>query len=203
MEMTTRVLAAVAASILLNVGCSPAPPDRERGAKRLPAVPVAELNPAVNDRALLDSARGLMSKDENVAMVTVDSDGQPRVRTVRAFLDPVDPSRPASGVTVWIMTRMTTRKVEQIRQHPHVTLYFNDDARLSYASVMGTAVVHTDPDHPGAKRHYDAEYARFFWPEFPRDFVMIEVRPRWLEYIGPGVGNDNQTWRPQSVVFAP
>ncbi len=90
-----------------------------------------------------------------------------------------------------------------IRRHPQVTLYFNDDARVSYASIMGTAVVHTDPNHPGAKRHYDEGYARFFWPDFPRDFVMIEVRPRWLEYMGPGLGNDRQTWRPQSVVFAP
>jgi len=175
----------------------------DRGTQHVSSVPVAELKPASDARTLLDSARVLMVKDENVALVTVDSDGQPRVRTVRAFLEPVDSLRPASGVTVWVMTRLTTRKVEQIRRHPQVTLYFNDDARVSYASIMGTAVVHTDPNHPGANRHYDEGYARFFWPDFPRDFVMIEVRPRWLEYMGPGLGNDRQTWRPQSVVFTP
>lgn len=169
----------------------------------LPAIPRAELRPAVNPTALLDSARRLMRADSNVALVSVDADGQPRVRTVKAFVDPVDPARPASGVTVWVMTRLTTRKVEQIRRHPQVTLYFNDDARLSYATVMGIATVHTDPENAGAKRHYDAEFARFFWPDFPRDFVMLEIRPRWLEYIGPGVTNDETTWRPQSVTFEP
>jgi general stress protein 26 len=133
----------------------------------------------------VDSARSLMQADSAVALVTVDSSGQPRVRTVRAFLDPVDPARLASGATVWVMTRLSTRKVDQIRAHPQVTLYFNNDDRQSYASIMGTAVVHTDPNHPGAKRHYDDEYVKFFWPDFPRDFVMLEIRPRWLEYLGP------------------
>jgi general stress protein 26 len=185
-------------SLSLSGACEPRASDRV-----LPPIPSAELRPAVNPAALLDSARRLMLADSNVALVSVDADGQPRVRTVKAFVDPVDPARPASGVTVWVMTRLTTRKVEQIRRHPQATLYFNDDARLSYATVMGVATVHTDPEHAGAKRHYDAEYARFFWPDFPRDFVMLEIRPRWLEYIGPGVSNDETTWRPQSVTFEP
>jgi hypothetical protein len=53
----------------------------------------------------------------NVAVVTVDSMGQPRVRTTKAFLSPVDAADPAMGVTVWIMTRLTTRKVDQMRRH--------------------------------------------------------------------------------------
>jgi general stress protein 26 len=166
-------------------------------------IPRAELRMAANPRLLVDSARSLMRADSAVALVTVDSAGQPRVRTVRAFLDPVDPARLESGVTVWIMTRFSTRKVEQIRAHPQVTLYFNDDDRQSYASIMGTALVHTDPNHPGAKRHYDEEYVRFFWPDFPRDFVMLEIRPRWLEYLGPGIPNDPSSWRPQAVIFEP
>jgi len=106
-----------------------------------------------------------MISDSNAALVTVDADGQPRVRTVKAFLDPVDPARPASGVTVWVTTRLTTRKIEQIRRHPKVN------------------------------------YARFFWPDFPRDLVMLEIRPRWLEYLGASVPNDRTSWRPQSVSF--
>lgn len=69
------------------------------------------------------------------------------------------------------------------------------------ALILGKAVVHTDPSHPGAKRHYDEDYARFFRPDFPADFVMIEVKPDWLEYMGPGVPNHRQHWRPQAVVF--
>jgi hypothetical protein len=39
------------------------------------------------------------------------------------------------------------------------------------------------------------------WPDFPRDFVMPEVRARWLEYMGEGVDNHRETWRPQAVSF--
>ena len=166
------------------------------------SAPAAELNLAADPRALLDSARALMVADTNVALVSVDEAGQPRVRTVRAFLDPVDPARPASGATVWVMTRLSTRKVAQVRANPQVTLYFNEDGATRYVSIMGKAVVHTDPEHPGAKRHYDAEYAAYFWPEFPRDFVMLEIQPRWLEYMSPGMRPARGSWRPQAVVFA-
>ena len=47
----------------------------------------------------------------------------------------------------------------------------------------------------------DPATVQFFWPAFPKDFVMIEVVPDWLEFIGPGLWNDPDTWRPQAVVF--
>jgi general stress protein 26 len=197
-----RFLAILAA--LAVAGCAASPPGKPAPVLPAPAtgaVPEGELRHASDSGAILANARALMAGNRNVALVTVDGAGQPRVRTVRAFLDPVDPARPASGATVWIMTRLSTRKVGQIRAHPQVTLYFNDDDRESYATIMGTAIIHTDPEHPDVKRHRDASLTEFFWPDFPRDFVMLEVRPRWLEYIGPDAENDDQTWRPQAVVF--
>ena len=165
------------------------------------AVPRGELYKVATDSAILGAARALMLADSNVALVTVDSTGQPRVRTVKAFVDQPVAGEPEKAVTVWIMTRMTTRKVGQIRRNPNVTLYFNNDATVEYATVMGRAIVHTDPDDPEVKPKYDADYAKFFWPEFPKGFVMIEVRPRWLEYLGPRIAAHPNTWRPQAVVF--
>ena len=165
------------------------------------AVPTAELYKVASDSAILSAARALMLSDSNVALTTVDESGQPRVRTTKAFVDRLDPADPARGVTVWIMTRLTTRKVDQIRKHPKVTLYFNNDARVEYATIMGTAVIHTDSENPDAKHIYDADYAKFFWPDFPKDFVMLEVKPRWLEYLGPAIAAHPDTWRPQAVVF--
>ena len=197
----SRAAGSVCCLAAVLVGCS-----RGMGASpprmALPGVPDAELNLAADPRALLDSARALMVADTNVALVTVDEAGRPRVRTVRAFLDPADPARSASGATVWVMTRLSTRKVAQVRARPQVTLYFNEDGATRYVSIMGEAVIHTDPEHPGAKRHYDVDYARYFWPEFPRDFVMLEIRPRWLEYMSPGMPPARGSWRPQAVVFA-
>ena len=165
-------------------------------------VPTSELYKVASDSAILSAARALMIADSNVAVVTVDSIGQPRVRTTKAFVSPVDAADPAKGVTVWIMTRLTTRKVDQIRRHPQVTLYFNNDDRIEYATIMGTATIHRDPNHPQARKFYEGGYKDFFWPDFPKDFVMIEVRPFWLEYLGPAIAAHADTWRPQAVVFA-
>lgn len=181
----------------------PPPASANAGAAstREAAVPTGEFYKVLPDSVILKAARALMLADSNVAVVTVDSMGQPRVRTTKAFVSAVVPGNPAKGVTVWIMTRLGTRKVEQMRKHPQVTLYFNSDERVEYATIMGTAVIHTDAENPEAKAFYKDGYAEFFWPDFPKDFVMIEVKPRWLEYLGPTVAAHPETWRPQAVVF--
>jgi general stress protein 26 len=188
------VLAAVMAC------ADPAPPDLAKAPDPC-RVPQSELYKTASDSAILSGARALMLTDSNVAVVTVDSMGQPRVRTTKAFISPADSTDPAKGMTVWIMTRLTTRKVDQVLRHPQVTLYFNNDDRVEYATIMGTAVVHRDPEHPQARAFYENGYKEFFWPHFPDDFVMIEIKPLWLEYLGPTVAASNDTWRPQAVVF--
>jgi general stress protein 26 len=190
----------MAIALLISVvSCRDSAPAREiADADRIPK---GELYRTAPDSAILSAARALMLADSNVALVTVDSMGQPRVRTVKAFVAPVDSADPAAGVTVWIMTRLTTRKIGQIENHPQVTLYFNDDNRVEYATIMGTAVIHRDPGNPQARRFYENAYKKFFWPRFPKDFVMIEVRPLWLEYLGPTIEANRGTWRPQAVIF--
>jgi general stress protein 26 len=150
---------------------------------------------------LLDSARALMVVDSMATFATVDGDGQPRLRTVKAFLVPVDTADPASRVTVWVMTRRNTRKLDQLRAHPEVTLYFNDDLAARYATVMGRAVIHTDPADPRIAPFLTPGWKAFYWPGFPADFVMIEIRPRWVEYTGPGFPARESDWRPQAAVL--
>jgi hypothetical protein len=82
-----------------------------------------------------------------------------------------------------------------------VTLYFNDDSNAAYTSIMGVATIHTDPANPEAKRVYERGNRDFYWPDFPEGFVMIEVKPRWLEHLGTVIAANEKTWRPQGVVF--
>lgn len=183
-----RVRLVAAALALLAVGCSS------------PPVPQEELSLAQDPALVLDSAAALMQRDVSVALVTVDAEGRPRVRTVRAFQVP-GASTPRERFTVYVLTRLSTRKVSQLAGNPRVTLYFNEDERLSYATLMGRATVHRDPTHPKLQSLLDSGTVRFFWPDYPDDFVILEITPDWLEFIGPGVWNDPDTWRPQAVVF--
>ncbi len=142
------------------------------------------------EASILDAARKLMVSDKYAALITVDGDGPPRARTVLTQLGPSDSARPDKGFTVWIMTRRSTGKVEQIMKNPNVTLYYNDDAKESYVTLMGPATIYTD------------EYAKYFWPDLKKDFIMIGVRPNWMEVlIMPTIKNHPQNWRPQAVVF--
>ena len=163
-------------------------------------VPRAELSLARDPALLMDSAEALIVRDSSVGMVSVDEDGRPRIRTVRAFRL-MTFANDRDRFSVFVLTRMSTRKVEQIAQNPLVTLYFNEDHRLTYATLMGRATVHRDPANPRLQSFLDSATVRFFWPQFPRDFVIVEVVPQWVEFIGPGLWNDPATWRPQAVVF--
>jgi len=188
--------------IVFGAGCDGGRPDAA-GATSAAAgsnVPRAELSLARDSAVALDSADALITRDSSVGMVTVDELNRPRIRSVRAFrLE--RPATPRERFTVFILTRTSTRKIDQIAKNPLVTLYFNEDQRASYATIMGRATVHRDPRDPRLQPFLDSATVRFFWPAFPRDFVMIEVVPDWLEFIGPGVWNDPNTWRPQAVVF--
>ncbi len=81
-------------------------------------------------------------------LITLDSNGVPRVRSVGV-------SDPEDDLTMWIGTRRTSRKVAQVRDNPNATLFFNFDdlsggyAKAFYASFMGLASVHTDPATDG------------------------------------------------------
>ena len=165
-----------------------------------PGVPRSELSLARDTAVVLDSADALIARDSSVGMATVDELNRPRIRTVRAFRLR-RPSTARERFTVFILTRTSTRKIDQITKNPLVTLYFNEDQRAAYATIMGRATVHRDPTNPRLQSFLDSATVKFFWPAFPRDFVMIEVTPDWLEFIGPGLWNDPDTWRPQAVVF--
>ena len=195
---TVSLLATLAT---LGAACGGAPDTRVATTiATRPNVPRAELGLARDTAAVLDSADALIARQSFVGLVTVDEFNRPRVRTVRAFRLK-QPTTARERFTVFILTRPSTRKVDQIAKNPLVTLYFHEDQRAAYTTIMGRATVHRDPKNPRLQSFLDSATVHFFWPVFPRDFVMLEVTPDWVEFIGPGIWNDPNTWRPQAVVF--
>lgn len=193
-----RVLATALLSLTLACTTDRAPRPRERAT---PAVPLAELSLARDSALILDSADALLSRHAAAGLASVDADGRPRIRTVD-FLRIAHPAGARDRFTIFVRTRTSTRKVEQLAQNAAVTVYVDDDARGAYATIMGRATIHRDPQHARVRAFVDSAAVRFFWPDFPNDFVMLEITPEWIEFIGPGVWNDPDNWRPQAVLLS-
>src|SRR6188472_3556394 len=81
---------------------------------------------------VIAAARDVIQKAHYCTFVTIGEDGQPQARLV-------DPLAPDAAFTIWIATNPLTRKVDQIRRDPRVTLLCFDATTSSYVTVLGRA----------------------------------------------------------------
>ena len=149
---------------------------------------------AVPDRArVLSAAREVMKQAQYATLVTIAQDGQPQARIV-------DPAAPQADLTVWIATNPSSRKVAQLRKNARATLMYFDRASESYVTLLGSAVLVTDPAEKA--RHWQPRWAQHY-PEGPRAGSHMQIRftPRTLEIVsGPHkLVGDPKTWRPVVV----
>ncbi len=146
---------------------------------------------------IIAAAKAVIDEDYIATLITLDSDGVPRARSVGVWA-------PDNDLVLWIGTRRTSRKVAQIRSNPNATLHFASDdiagnhANAYYASFMGTATVHTD-DATVKLRAPEEKYRRTQWPNFPDDYAAIRFQTKWLEVFGRGIKSDKDNWQPQAV----
>ncbi|MDZ7807554.1 MAG: pyridoxamine 5'-phosphate oxidase family protein [Gracilimonas sp.] len=156
--------------------------------------PHEELYTVAERQDIIAAAQAIIEADPTAALVSVDSLGRPRIRSV-------DTSKPDSSMIIWIATRPDTRKVDQIRGNPNVAIYYNDDEAISYVSIMGTALLHEDIETIMANNPFSEEWTSRFFPDYPEDMLLIEIRPTWMEVMGQGIAASEDTWRPQAVTF--
>lgn len=138
-------------------------------------------------------AREIINETRFCALITVDAAGQPRVRAMDAFA-------PESDMTVWFATNPKSRKVEQIKQNPRVTLYYFDAGGASYVSLYGTARLVDDPKEKAAR--WKEEWQPFY-ADRDQSYLLIKVTPTRLEVLSMkhGIDGDPETWTPPGVEF--
>lgn len=146
-----------------------------------------------NDAEILDLARKTIEKVRYAAFATVDDNGQPRTRIVDAFA-------PDEDFVIFVATKPNTRKVNQIKAHNRVTLFYFDDEGRNYVSLMGEASLIDDEAMKRAMRR-EADSDRIY-PNFPNDYLLIRIEPIWLEGLLPGYRGDRETWTPARVDFS-
>jgi len=147
---------------------------------------------SVNNK-LITAAREIMNSVETCALITLDHEGIPRVRAM-------DPFPPESNFTVWFGTNLKSRKVEQIKKDPRVTLYYFKNDGSGYVMIHGIAQLVNNQKEK--EKRWKVEWEAFY-PNKSEDYLLIKVSPEWMEVVSyaHGVVGDPVTWEPQRVVF--
>ncbi len=176
-----RSCAQILGAVLVVLGVSPIVSSSVVSAQQPPAA----------DEALLSAAREIMVASHYAALITLTPSGAPRARTM-------DPFEPDSAMVVWMGTRRGTRKVEDIRRDPRVTLYYQAPDGSGYVTIEGTARLVDDADQKA--RRWKDEWARFY-ADRDADYLLIAVEPSRLEVVNyrQGVMGDSATWRVPAI----
>lgn len=142
---------------------------------------------------LLNSAREIMQTARYCALITLDASGQPQARAMDAF-------PPEEDMGVWFGTNPKSRKVQQIRKDPRVTLYYYDSQGPGYVTITGEASV-VDDSLETATRWKEGWEA--FYPNRETGYVLVKVMPERLEIVSykHNITGDAQTWLPAFVGF--
>jgi len=149
--------------------------------------------PAPGRDSVIAAAREIIGAQQYCALVTIDSSGHPRARTVNPF-------PPDSDMVVWIATSTRTGKVREIRNDSRVCLYYADHSQATgYVSIMGKAMLVTENSEKLKRK-------RAYWDQAFPDWsllVLIKVIPERMEVINykRGMLNDPLTWAAPSVRF--
>lgn len=142
---------------------------------------------------IISAAREIMRETTYCGLITVDSTGQPQVRTMNPF--PMN-----DEFIIWFATSRTSRKVREIRNNPKVCLYYADHVSAKgYVNITGIAEVMDD-------KELLIKMKRDYWKSIPNwqdIFVLIKITPKTLEVINykHGLNNDPNTFRAPSIDF--
>jgi general stress protein 26 len=154
-------------------------------------IPIKLHSQSVSTDTLLVAAHEIISETTYCALVTVDSTGQPQVRTMNPF--------PANDELItWFATSRTSRKVREIRNNPKVCVYYADHiSAKGYVNITGKAEVIDD-------KELLIKMKRAYWegiPDWQNIFVLIKIVPETMEVINykHGLNNASGTFRAPST----
>lgn len=146
-----------------------------------------------NRDSVIFAAREIIGNVTYCALVTADSSGTANVRTMNPF-------PPEEDMCVWMATNKHTRKYDEIKKNPKVTLYYaNHAAAEGYVTITGKAVL---VDDMVEKQKRKREYWTQAFPDF-NDLILIKIVPEKLEVVNykHNLYGAEVTWRVPFVKF--
>ena len=145
------------------------------------------------NNTLMIAAREIMKSAKTCALITLDDEGRPRVRTMDTLL-------PDNDFTVWFGTNPKSRKANQIIKDPRVTLYYLEGNGKGYVVIHGTAQIVNNQKEK--EKRWKVEWEAFY-PNKSEDFTLLKVSTEWMEVVSytHGVLGDPITWEPPKMIF--
>jgi len=155
----------------------------------------SELNgqTSVNRDTIILAAHEIINETTYCGLVTIDSLGQPQIRTMNPF--PVK-----DDFVIWFATSRTSRKVREIKNNPKVRVYFaNHLTAKGCVNINGSASVIDN-------RELLIQMKRDYWngiQGWQDKFVLIKIIPRSIEVIDykHGLNNDPDTFKAPAISF--
>jgi len=147
----------------------------------------------VNRDTIILAAHELINETTYCGLVTIDSLGQPQIRTMNPF--PVK-----DDFVIWFATSRTSRKVREIKNNPKVCVYFaNHLTAKGYVNINGSASVIDN-------RELLIKMKREYWngiQGWQDKFVLIKIIPKSIEVIDykHGLNNDPNTFKAPTISF--
>lgn len=142
---------------------------------------------AIPRDTIISAAREIIQSTPFCALVTVDEEGQPQIRTMNPFPFKDD-------FVVWFATSRDSRKVSEMKKEPRVCVYYADHKTpQGYVNLMGKATIIDD-------KELLKKMKREYWngiPNWENIFVLIKIEPQKMEVINykHGVnGNPGAPW---------
>jgi len=142
---------------------------------------------------IIKAAMEIIKSNPYCALITIDSKGQPQVRTMNPF--PM-----GEEIIIWFATSRKSRKVTEIKNNSKVSIYYADHSTAKgYVNIIGTAVVIDD-------KELLLKMKRDYWnniPDWQNKFVLIKITPKTMDVINyqRGINADSETSRSPSVSF--
>ena len=142
---------------------------------------------------LIQTAREIIASSGTCELTTIDNEGLVRTRVMSPFA-------PESDMTIWLGTNSNSRKVQQIKNNPKVTLFYLDSDKSGYVTIQGNAELINDTELKNV--YWKPEWERFY-PNRPDGYILIKVIPKWMEVLSysRGIFGDSMTWEPPKVIF--
>ena len=136
----------------------------------------------------------MIIKDGGIcSLITIDKEGIARARAMDGFA-------PEEDLTIWFGTHSQSRKVEQIKNNPKVSLYYLDKDNSGYVLIHGKAELINDLK---TKKKYWKDHWDAYYPDTEKDYLLIKVTPIWIEVLSDkhGIKNDPKNWEVPRVDF--